>query len=107
MRAGRLRHSVWLREPVTQAGDDGQLIPVTTDGERLAAEVVEVGGSEFSRNLQINQETTTLVTIRWRPGVTPGLLFRHDGRDLNIIACGDKDGRRREIVCQCREVKAP
>lgn len=43
--------------------------------------------------------------MRWTPLVRAGMRIKHGDRLLEIIgAPADPDGRRRELVCLCREV---
>ena len=45
------------------------------------------------------------VVIRYRKGIEPGMVVRHDGRELIIQSALDEDGRRRWLTLICREVE--
>ncbi len=69
------------------------------------AAVEGLSGTQLFQAQQTVDRSTHRVTIRYRPDVEPGMIIRHDGRELTITAALDEDGRRRWLVLTCREVR--
>jgi len=57
----------------------------------------------------MDQEGATIthrITIRFRTDVDSAVRFRHGDRVFRVTAVHDPDGRRRHLVCLCKEPKA-
>lgn len=67
-------------------------------------EVLSVGGGERVRGVQIEAGIDTVVAMRFRNDLDPTMQIVHDGRSLNIVRASDPDGRRRELIVQCKEL---
>lgn len=107
MQAGKLRHRVRIEAstPVRQPGGDRKpewrAIPRGTD---VPAEVIALSGGEQQSGTQQQAIATTEVKLRWRGDIKPDMRIVHDGRTLNIVRAFDLTGRRRELVCHCKEL---
>lgn len=106
--AGALRHRVTiLRPPGPEEVDEmGQSlddwVPV---GERWA-EVRDLVGRRLWAAQQVHAEARSEVRMRWNTVVAEGMRIKHGSRVLEIIGSPqDPDGRCREMVLLCREVK--
>lgn len=82
--------------------------PLPRQWEQVAQVWASVEG--LSGRLLFEAQQTALqsdhrITIRWRRGIEPGMIVRHDGRELEIQAVLDRDGRRRWLELTCREVR--
>ncbi len=105
--AGRYRHRVDILQPpdplVTDAA--GQPLDAWTILETRWAEVRDLTGRRLWAAQQVHAEARTEVHMRWTAAVTEGMRIEHGSRTLEIIGIpADPDGRRRELVCTCREV---
>ena len=106
MRAGQLRQRVGLIALTHEETENGELIPTETL-TNVSAKVEDVSGGEQYRRFAVNAEATTLVEMRWRADVLPGSSLRYGDRTLNVISVLDKDGRKRSLVAQCKDVRQP
>src|SRR5690606_25511710 len=89
-------------------GEDEWGNPIPPTWQPVATVWASVEG--LSGRLLFEAQQTALqsdhrVTIRYRRGVEPGMIVRWDGRELEIQAATDKDGRRRWLELTCREVR--
>ena len=105
--AGDLRHRVDIGRYVE--GTDQWGNPLPRQWEQVAQVWASVEG--LSGRLLFEAQQTALqsdhrVTIRYRKGIEPGMIVRWDGRELEIQAVLDRDGRRRWLELTCREVRA-
>lgn len=106
MRAGRNRHRVQLEQnTITQAADGGAV----ETWERQATvwgEVLEIRGREYLTAREVHADLTTVIRIRYRPGIEP-LLWRVKALDhtYNVEHVVDLAGRRRELELLCNRVE--
>lgn len=98
-----------LCDPNDIQADDGQ--PVPSHKPRIVfpdvwAEVKSVGGGERIWGLQVEASVDTAVRVLYREGVKPTMYFRPKGttRQLQVVRAADPDGRRKDLVCMCKEV---
>lgn len=110
--AGELTRRVTIEQttgPVANQDDDGHPEEAWTpieDGTDIPAKIELVAGDERPRGFgpQIEATYTHKVTLRYRSDVTHLMrLVTDDNRILNIARAGDPTGRRRRLVCLCRE----
>lgn len=75
--------------------------------ENVPCRVSDVGGDKSTRHVQLEAHITTLVEMRWLDGLrTDRHRLKFGDRLLSIERIVDRDGRRRWIELQCREVAA-
>jgi len=103
--AGRLRRNRITIEQESSTQDElGQPVPTwTTVAANLPAEILGVGGGETIRGQQVDAGITSVVTIRYRSGLSPKMRIVHNSRNLNIAKVNDPDGFRRELLLHCSE----
>jgi len=104
MRAGRLRHQVTIQRLTTTVDSYGDHIETWADVATVWAEVVPLSGREYWAAKQVNAETETRVTMRYRDGVLPAMRIKYGARLLDIQSAIDVGGRRDELQLMCREV---
>ena len=107
LRIGSMRHRVTIMRPPRPDETDemGQPITEWQPVETRWAEVRDMVGHRLWAAQQVHAEARTEVRMRWTDKVRPGMRIVHGDRVLEIIgAPADPDGRRRELVCTCREV---
>jgi SPP1 family predicted phage head-tail adaptor len=102
--AGRLRHRVTIEAPVeTQDATTGAIdvtwSPLWVD---VPAEIAPRSGREFLAAQQLQAEVSTLITFRWRDGLTAKDRIRHGTRIYNPVALlQDPDSGLEYIVAAC------
>ncbi len=100
---GTLTDRVQLKRRLATAEDEGGEIvlftPIATVWARVRAlnarQAVESDGGGVSASHS--------VVLRYRTDFGPGDRLTYRGRDLDVIATADLDGRRAYLSCQCRE----
>lgn len=106
MMAAALRHHVEIGRYVV--GKDQWGDPIAPHWESVCeawAAVEGLTGRLYFEAQQTAERSDHRITIRWRRGIESGMIVRHDGRELEIQAALDKDGRRRWLELLCREVR--
>lgn len=104
VRARKYRHLINIGRAERKRDAAGQvqyIYPTKTTW----AEVIELSGSEQRQDAENQLGVTTRVTMRWRDDVTAKDRIYHGGRELGIVNYGDREGFKREIVCDCKEIK--
>lgn len=106
MRIGDLRYRVEIGRYVGGTDQYGDPIPPTWETVATVWAAVEgLRGRLYFEAQQTAEQSDHKVTIRFRRDVQPGMLVRHDGRELQIQSALDEEGRRRWLVLLCREVR--
>jgi len=103
---GQLRHRIEIGRYTSGIDEWGnptgpQWQPVVT----LWAAVEALAGRMYFEAQQTALQSDHRVTIRYRAGIEPGMRLRHDGREWEIQAVQDRDGRRRWLTLLCKEVR--
>lgn len=104
--AGRLRHRVTIEEPTETQNATTGAIAVTWSAlwTNVPAEVAPRSGREFLAAQQLQAEVSTLITFRWRDGLTPKMRIVHGARIYNPATfLPDPDSGREYIVAACSE----
>jgi len=106
MQAGKLRERLTLQRADTDQNRAGEEVAIWEDlAERWGA-VETLGGRELAKAQQVVAEATTKVTLRYDSTTsTLSVMDRiaHGDRTLEINHVADPDGRRRCMICLCRE----
>lgn len=113
MPAGDLRHRIEIGRYVQgedEWGDPlvderGNPIMVWEPIATVWAAVEALSGRTYFQAQQSNVQSDHRVTIRYRDGIEAGMIVRHDGRELDIQAVLDEEGRKRALTLICREVR--
>lgn len=104
--AGRLRWRVRLLERATSLDAWGEPADSWLPVASVWAEVIDLRGREFLEARQVEgAEISTRVRMRWRPGLREGMRLEAGGRQLEVTAVLDPDGRRRVAELICSEVR--
>jgi len=101
-----MRHRIEIGRYVEGRDEWGDPLPELV-WQRVAAvwaAVEALTGRLYFEAQQSNIQADHRITIRYCRGIEPGMLVRHDGRELEIQAVLDRDGRRRWLQLMCREV---
>jgi SPP1 family predicted phage head-tail adaptor len=99
---GELRHLISL-ESETRADDGmGGFTTAWTPVASVWGAIEAVGAEEASAADRTLASVTHRIAIRHR-AVLPAQRFVHAGRVFLIEGARDPDGRRRHLVCHCRE----
>lgn len=106
MRIGDLRHRVEVGRYTGGTDQWGDPVPVQWQPVCTVWAAVEaLSGRLYFEAQQTAQQSDHRVTIRYRKGIEPGMVVRWDGRELEIQAVLDREGRRRWLELLCREVR--
>lgn len=106
MRAGDLRHRVEIGRYVTGADQWGDPLPPTWETVATVWAAVEaLSGRLFFEARQTAEQSDHRITIRYRSGIEPGMIVRHDGREFTVQAVLDREGTKRWLELVCREMK--
>lgn len=102
--AGDLNQRITLQQSSTSPDGAGQPIPTWEDlVTGVPAQVMAVAGGETLRGRQVAADVSTLITIRFRSGITSRMRVQHEGRTLGILRTVDPDGHRWMLELHCRE----
>ena len=105
MRAGRLRHLVSIRTPVSVPNAVGERIRnYDTVLASVHAEVRDLVGRELLLAQQTSADLTTSVRLRKGSGVTVQCHIIFGTRTLEVVSISNVDNRNVEQVLMCREV---
>ncbi len=106
MKPGKLRHRIEIGHYIQGKNEWGDPTPEYWEPIcQVWASVEGLRGSHYFQALQTVDQSDHRVVIRYRAGVEPGTIVRHDGRELTIQSALDEDGRRRWLTLVCREVE--
>ena len=102
-----MRHRIEIGHYVEARNEWGDPLPnpVWQTIAAVWAAVEALTGRLYFEAQQSNIQADHRITIRYCRGIEPGMLVRHDGRELEIQAVLDRDGRRRWLQLMCREVR--
>jgi len=100
---GQLRHRVTLQQAVEQDDGYGGRTVTWQDVATVWAAVEPLRGDERYRAQQVRAQLSHRVTIRYRPGVRPGMRVVYGGRLLAITAVIDPEERHERLELLCEE----
>lgn len=105
MGAGQLNKRVTIQEPAEGSADAYNMPAITwPDVAVVWAEITPVVGLESVRGMVLQAETTHLVRIRYRAGVTHEMRFEWGNRHLYIWTPPlNVKERNKELLMQCKE----
>jgi SPP1 family predicted phage head-tail adaptor len=70
-------------------------------------EVQDLSGAELFAAQEMHSQVTTRITCRWQAGILPSMQVRYTtggrSRVFDVMGVTDPEGRRRELVLQCKE----
>lgn len=105
MQSGSLRHRVTFQRQSTVKDETGQEVDDWTTVATVWGSVEHLSAGEVLTAGAASAQTTTLITIRHRSGITSGMRVLTGGRTLEIVAPPiDKAGRRRQSEILCKEI---
>ena len=106
MPPGRYRHlidiGIYTQKP------DGWGDPDEAEWQSIAevwASVEGLRGNQLFQAQQMVEQADHKIVIRYRSDIEPGMIVRHDGRELTIRSALDEKGDRRELTIICQEVR--
>ena len=112
MYIGKLRHRISF-EVISVAkdayGQTGEAVreEIATPFATVWGKVEDIGGHELFSSDELHTQITTRITCRWHPGLNEGMLARvamdQATRTFDVLSITDPDGRRRELVVECKE----
>lgn len=103
MRLGEMRHRISLQSKTISKAEGIPQESWATVATVWAA-INNISGKEYFKAASIQSEMTTLIIIRYRPGITSAMRVLYNSRVFIILSAIDKDERHREIELLCKEV---
>ena len=104
MRAGQLRDRWTIqRKSVAKSATGAEVVTWTTLCTIWAGEKPMSGTEVLKSGANIAQQTTVL-SLRYRSGITPAMRATRGSRVLDIEQAINPDGRKRELELLCTEV---
>lgn len=100
---GTLTDRVQLKRKVTSSEDEGGEIAVYTPIATVWARVRQLSARQAFADDARGQNVSHSVVMRFRSDLKPGDRIVYRGRNLEIEALGDVNGRRAYLGCQCSE----
>lgn len=104
MRAGDLRHEVYLQAPSKSFDSEGAEVITWTTIATVWAAVVPLTGREYYEAKALNAELTHKVTIRYRRNVQTTWRVLYGSRALGIVSVADVEERHEQLELLCKEV---
>jgi SPP1 family predicted phage head-tail adaptor len=108
-----MRHRVTIETLTTTQDAYGQEtgdVAQGTAGTFVAtmwAEVKDLSGAEIFAASEAHAQVTTQIKGRWQGGILPSMQARYTtgghSRVFDIIDVTDPEGRRRELILECKE----
>lgn len=100
--ARRLRFTLEapVETPDVIGGAEQVFTPITTLWGRIEAKT----GDELVNAARAEGQVVTRIALRWRANIDSRMRLVSGARMFLIRATYDPDGRKREIICLCREV---
>jgi SPP1 family predicted phage head-tail adaptor len=102
---GARRTRLLLEAPVEVPDEAGGNTRGFTTLDTLWGTVVPAGGEERLTGESLGQVLRHRVALRFRAGITAGQRLRWGERLLAITAVADPDGRHRQLICLCEEIR--
>ena len=97
MRAGRLRHRITIQEPASTVGGLGEKLKSWADVATVWAAIEPLRGREFFESHQRESEATTVITIRYRSGLTHSMRINFGSKYYKIDDILNPDERNRYL----------
>ena len=107
MQTGKLRNRITIQYPNPTQDATNDPVVAWLDLAQVWADIRPVGGQERLQRQadQVVAQVDHRIKIRWRGDVTPKMRVKFGSRYFDIGTVDDPDGRKRELVLQCREVQ--
>jgi SPP1 family predicted phage head-tail adaptor len=100
---GKLRHALTLENETRSDDGCGGFTSAWSAIASVWGSIEAAGAEEETAADRTLASVTHRITIRHRAGVLPAQRFTHAGRIFRIEGARDPDGRKRFLVCDCRE----
>lgn len=102
MRAGRLRHTVAIQQPVETQNDFGEPeITWSNVATGIWAGIEPLSGREFFESQHFNAEINVRVVMRYRNDITAKMRILHGDDEYYVDTVINFDGRNRELRLMC------
>jgi SPP1 family predicted phage head-tail adaptor len=100
---GTLTDRVQLKRRIVSGEDEGGQTALFSPIAYVWARVRQLAARPMTDNDARGQAITHSVVLRFRSDLGPGDRISYRGRDLDIVAANDLNGRRVYLSCQCGE----
>ena len=104
MRAGALRHQIWVKSPTITTDDNAEV--TTTWGTVMVcwAAIEPLRGREWFSSGMENSDITARGWIRYYDGIEPTMQVYFGSRTFEIVSVVDAGERNRELELRLREL---
>jgi len=103
MRAGRLRHRLWLKGPTNTNDTAGTIVTTYGTVAVLWGSIEPLKGQEYYDSALINSEATSRIVIRHTATIEPNYIFVFETRTFKIISVIDIDEKNKEMQLMVKE----
>jgi SPP1 family predicted phage head-tail adaptor len=103
MNAGSLRHRVTIQQKAIGVDAFGGATETWTDVVTVWAAVEPMQGRELANAQTVSAETTTKITMRYRPWVIPANRIVFEGKYYNLQSVVDPGMQHRELIIMASE----
>ena len=103
LQAGELNRHITLQTRASSQDSYGQQAATWSDWATCWAHIRPISGREVMTAQAINAETTHVITIRYRPGVTAAMRAVFGSRLFNILAVTEPEMAHVTLELLCSE----
>jgi len=103
MRAGRLRHRLWLKKPTHANSTAGTVVTTWGTAAVLWGSIEPLKGQEYYDSAAINSEVTSRIVIRYTSDIEPNYILVFETRTFKILSVIDIDEKNREMQLMVKE----
>ena len=101
---GARRRRFVLERPIEESDGFGGTLRRYVAGPLLWGAITPLGATERVRGGRGDLRATHRVRLAYRDGVTPAMRLAAGPRRFAIRRAGDPDGRRRDLLCEVKEL---
>ena len=102
MRAGRLRHIIEIKQPVTGRDGAGAALTTLTTILRTRAHMGVTTGKEYWANDYVATEYDVVAVMRYHAVIKEDMQLHYDGDVFDIKSILDPTGYKRELRVFCK-----
>ena len=102
MSIGRMRYEVALQKPTNTRDTGGGITESFTTLSNIFADIEQTRGNESLRQGQVKEQTTFILTIRYRKDIGTNYRILYDEDAYNIRNIKNVDNRNRYLEVECQ-----
>jgi SPP1 family predicted phage head-tail adaptor len=98
-RSYTLDKRITFQSPNLTPDECGQLNGAWVNGSSMFASIIDISGREYVTSAE-NNEVTTKIVIRYRPGITPAMRILHGATVYHVEAVLNQFDRFLMLMCK-------